>query len=79
MNLYKPNPCLVRTQKLLPWRFGLDRFHCIVSVFKLKDFFDISIDIRYEVHLSGEFLVVHSNNVMIFWSCNILVYLPFEG
>jgi hypothetical protein len=28
-NLYKPNTCLFRTQKLVPMMFGLDRFYCI--------------------------------------------------
>jgi hypothetical protein len=29
LNLYKPNTCLFQKYKLVPKRYGLDRFHCL--------------------------------------------------
>ena len=31
--MYKLNTCLLRTQKLVLRRFGLDRFYCVISIF----------------------------------------------
>jgi len=47
-NLHKPNTCLFRTQKVIPRRFGLDRFHCsrlLSIVHKTKQ---MSMNIPYE-------------------------------
>ena len=30
-NLYKPNTCIFRTQKLISMRLGVDMFHCILN------------------------------------------------
>jgi len=30
--MYKPNTCLFGTQKLVPRMFGLDKFHCSLSI-----------------------------------------------
>ena len=43
-NLYKPKSCLLRTQKLVPRRFGLDRFH-------YSHFFTVSLFLYYRVDL----------------------------
>jgi hypothetical protein len=76
INLFKPNNCLLRTQKLIPRRFGLSRFHCVFTKFSYFD-----VDQKSESLITGlKYLTVPNGSIKIamFLCLDILEYIWFN-